>query len=82
LWANTHPDDWAKTWAQGTGLPVGIMQTAAKDAQSTPIPITPAVVASEQHIADAYQTAGLIPGKVDFSNFVVTTFNSTAGSSS
>ena len=82
IWANAHPDDWARIWAQGTGLPDSIMQTAAKDAQSVPIPITPAVVASEQHIADAYQTAGLIPGKVDFSNFVVTTFNSTAGSSS
>jgi sulfonate transport system substrate-binding protein len=80
LWANTHPGAWARVWAQGTGLPDSIMQTAAKDAQSVPIPITPAVVASEQHIADAYQTAGLIPGKVDFSNFVVTTFNSTAGS--
>lgn len=82
LWANSHPDAWAKTWAQGTGLPENIMQTAAKDAQATPIPITPAVVASEQSIADAYQTAGLIPGKVDFSNFVVTTFNSTAEASS
>jgi sulfonate transport system substrate-binding protein len=80
IWANTHPDAWARIWAQGTGLPDSIMQTAAKDAQSVPIPITPAVVASEQHIADAYQTAGLIPGKVDFSNFVVTTFNSTADS--
>jgi len=80
IWANTHQDDWARIWAQGTGLPDSIMQTAAKDAQSVPIPITPAVVASEQHIADAYQTAGLIPGKVDFSNFVVTRFNSTAGS--
>jgi sulfonate transport system substrate-binding protein len=78
LWANTHPDDWAKVWAQGTGLPESIMLTAAKDAQSVPIPITPAVVSSEQHIADAYQTAGLIPGKVDLSNFVVTRFNSTA----
>src|SRR5689334_13273993 len=76
IWANTHPDDWARIWAQGTGLPASIMRTAAKDAQSVPIPITPAVVASEQHIADAYQTAGLIPGKVDFSDFVVTRFNS------
>lgn len=79
LWANTHSDAWARVWAEGTGLPDSIMRTAAKDAQSVPIPITPAVVSSEQHIADAYQTAGLIPGKVDLSNFVVTTFNGTAG---
>jgi sulfonate transport system substrate-binding protein len=80
IWANTHPDAWARVWAQGTGLPDSIMQTAARDAQSVPIPITPAVIASEQHIADAYQTAGLIPGKVDLANFVVTRFNSTADS--
>jgi len=80
IWANAHPDAWAKVWAQGTGLPDSIMQTAAKDAQSVPVPITPAVIASEQHIADAYQTAGLIPGKVNLSDFVVTTFNSTANS--
>jgi sulfonate transport system substrate-binding protein len=81
VWANTHPDAWAKTWAAGTGLPENIMLTAAKDATATPIPITPAVVTSEQHIADAYAAAGLIPGKVDFANFVVTTFNSTAETS-
>ncbi len=58
------------------------MLKAAKDAVSSPVPITPAVIAAEQHIADAFQAAGLIPGKVDFANFAVTKFNDTAGSSS
>jgi sulfonate transport system substrate-binding protein len=81
-WANSHQQAWAKVWAAGTGLPESVMLTAVKDSTATAVPITPAVVAAEQHIADAFQAAGLIPGKVDFANFAVTSFNNTAGSSS
>ena len=47
-----------------------------------PVPITPAVITSEQQVSDAFTAAGLIPGHVDFSNFVVTSFNSTVGGAS
>jgi hypothetical protein len=58
------------------------MLNAVKDSAATAIPISPAVIAAEQHIANDFQAAGLIPGKVDFANFAVSSFNDTVGSSS
>jgi sulfonate transport system substrate-binding protein len=81
-WANTHSSAWATTWSQATGLPLPIMSSAAKDDVSVTVPITSTVISSEQSIADAFTAAGLIPGHVDFANFAVSTFNSTAGASS
>ena len=81
-WTNTHPSAWAATWAQATGLPLATMTAAAKDDQAVPVPISAAVVGSEQSIANAFTAAGLIPGHVDFANYAVTTFNTTAGASS
>jgi sulfonate transport system substrate-binding protein len=81
-WAATHPATWAAVWAKATGLPASIMTAAAKDDFATAVPITPAVVTSEQQVANAFTAAGLIPGHVDFSKFVNTAFNSTAGGTS
>jgi sulfonate transport system substrate-binding protein len=81
-WANTHPSEWGATWAKATGLPATVMTRAAGDSTAVVAPITSAAIASEQSIADAFTAAGLIPGHVDFGDFAVTTFNSTAGSSS
>jgi hypothetical protein len=39
------------------------------------------VVASEQQVADAFTTSGLIPVHVNFSQFVATSFNATASAS-
>ena len=81
-WANTHASAWGATWSQATGLPESLMTAAAKDDISVTVPITAAVISSEQSIADAFTTAGLIPGHVDFANYAVSTFNDTAGASS
>jgi sulfonate transport system substrate-binding protein len=81
-WAATHQSTWAATWAKATGLPLSVMVQAVKDDQDTPIGITPAVISSEQAVANAFSTAGLIPGKVDFSDFAVTTFNGVTGGAS
>ena len=81
-WANAHPSAWAATWSQATGLPLAIMTTAARDDQSVTVPVSAAVIASEQSIANAFTAAGLIPGHVDFASYAVSTFNSTAGASS
>ena len=58
------------------------MTKAAKDDAARAVPITPEVVASEQQVSNAFTAAGLIPGHVDFSKFVDTAFNSTAGGTS
>jgi sulfonate transport system substrate-binding protein len=81
-WTDTHQSAWAAVWAKATGLPDSVMLVAAKDATYTPIQITPAVVSSEQSVSNAFTSAGLIPGHVNFAGFVDTAFNNTVGSSS
>jgi len=81
-WADTHQSVWAQTWSKATGLPLSIMTKAAADDTAVTVPITPAVIATQQSIANVFTAAGLIPAHVDFANFAVTTFNSTAGGSS
>ena len=76
LWTNTHQQAWATDWANATGLSDGIMLQAARDSVTTPVPITPAVVSSEQSISDAFTAAGLIPVHVNFADYSVATFNS------
>jgi sulfonate transport system substrate-binding protein len=80
-WANTHLSAWAAVWAKATGLPLSVMTRAANDDYSLAVPITSAVVASEQQVSDAFTAAGLIPVHVNFSQFVDTAFNATAGAS-
>jgi sulfonate transport system substrate-binding protein len=81
-WVNAHLPVWASVWSKASGLPLTVMTQAATDSASAAVPITPAVVASEQQVSDAFTQAGLIPVKVNFSGFVDTEFNSTARSSS
>ncbi len=81
-WARSHESAWATSWAQATGLPASVMLHAVQDSLATPVPITPAVIGSEQSIANAFTAAGLIPSKIDFSNFAVSTYNSILGGSS
>ena len=78
IWANTHLSAWAAVWAKATGLPIAVMSKAAADDYSTAVPITTAVIASEQQVSNAFTAAGLIPGQVNFSNFIDTAYNSTA----
>jgi sulfonate transport system substrate-binding protein len=81
-WTDIHQQAWATDWTKATGLSTGIMLQAAKDSVTTPVPITPAVVSSEQSISDAFTAAGLIPVHVNFADYSVTSFNSAAGGSS
>jgi sulfonate transport system substrate-binding protein len=81
IWANSHLPVWAGVWAKASGLPQGVMLKAAADAAALAVPITPAVVGSEQSVSDAFTKAGLIPAHVNFSDFVVTSFNSAVSSS-
>lgn len=80
-WAASHLSAWAAVWAKAGGLPLTVMTQAASDSASLAVPITTAVVASEQQVADAFTKAGLIPVHVKFSQFVDTSFNATASAS-
>jgi hypothetical protein len=59
--ASSHLSAWVAVWAKATGLPLNVM-TRASDDHSLAVPITPAVVAPEQEVADAFTAASLIPG--------------------
>ena len=69
-WAATHLDDWAKIYAQQTGIPLSTVENAIKNIVLNPIALNDSVIASEQTLADAFNAAGQIPGKVDFNSFV------------
>ena len=81
-WASSHRAAWAAVWAKASGLPDTVMVKAASDDSSLAVPITPAVISSEQQVSDAFTKAGLIPVHVNFNDYVVTLFNDTAGTAS
>ncbi len=82
VWAATHPSAWAVAWGKAAGLPASIMDVAAKVDATTPVPVTSAIVSSEQNLVDQFFAAGLIPTKVDITNYITTEFNSAVNSSS
>lgn len=75
LWERSHTSAWASNWAQGSGLPLSIMDQATKDESITPVPITSAVVTSEQGLVNAFYAAGLIPKKFNFVDYSYEGFN-------
>ena len=77
-WASSHLSAWAAVWAKASGLPDSVMVKAATDSAANAVPITPAVISSEQNVSDAFTSAGLIPGHVNFHDYVNTSFNDTA----
>ncbi|MER6347920.1 ABC transporter substrate-binding protein [Streptomyces sp. NPDC001595] len=76
-WVYDHPEDWAKVWAEETGLPYDVALAAVKrtNASRVPVAVDKALIASEQEIVDTFAALKLIPRKVDFGQFVDTRFN-------
>lgn len=76
-WVFKHPEAWAKVWAKDTGLPYEVALAAVKRTNGTRIPVAvdKNAVASEQEIADTFTDLKLIPGRIDFGDFVDTRFN-------
>ncbi|PXX57372.1 sulfonate transport system substrate-binding protein [Nocardia tenerifensis] len=74
-WVNDHPEQWAKTYAELTGLPYDVILTVVKRGRYQDHPLDAASIAAEQGVADAFAEAGLIPRKVTISDFTDTRFN-------
>jgi sulfonate transport system substrate-binding protein len=81
-WAATHPTAWATAWGKAAGLPASVMNVAATTDANTPVTITSATVTSEQNLVNQFYAAGLIPNKVDISDYITTQFNNTVTGSS
>lgn len=78
VWAGKHVSEWATIWGNAAGLPASVMNEAARVSVTTPVPITSAIITSEQNVVDQFYAAALIPTKVDISGYITTQFNSTA----
>ena len=76
-WTATHTTAWGAIWGQAAGLPTSVMDVAAKINATTPIPITSAVITSEQNVVNQFYTGGLIPAKINMSGYMTSEFNST-----
>jgi sulfonate transport system substrate-binding protein len=75
VWSNKHRDEWAKVWAEETGLPVAVTRRAVDRRVAQPVPIDDKVLESEQHMADSFVSAGLLPEKFDVSKFFTDRYN-------
>jgi sulfonate transport system substrate-binding protein len=69
-WADTHREEWAQAWAKETGLSIEVARATVQAGPDLPVPLDDAVVRSEQDLADAFTEDGVLPGKVDFGQFV------------
>jgi sulfonate transport system substrate-binding protein len=66
-WANADDARWAQARSAATGVPAALYLREFKE-RSAPtrlLKISDAAIASQQGVADAFATAGLIPAKVD-----------------
>jgi sulfonate transport system substrate-binding protein len=69
-WADTHREEWARAWAEETGLSVEVARAAVKAGPDLPVPLDDEVVSSEQDLADTFTEEGVLPGRVDVGTFV------------
>jgi sulfonate transport system substrate-binding protein len=75
-WSISHKEEWAKVWAEETGLSEDITLRGTKKRDIELVPITDEVIASEQEMADTFAENGLLPGKFDVEPFFSDEFNS------
>ena len=80
VWSNTHRDEWAKVWAEETGLSPDVTRRAVDRRLAKPTPISTEVTDSEQEMADAFVKAGLLPEEFDVKKFFTDDFNSSVPS--
>lgn len=70
VWANAHPDDYAKVFGRITGLPGDVVKlVVGRDRPELKAP-TPAITAQLQQVADAFFEAKLFPRRVDAAKLV------------
>ncbi|OZM72380.1 ABC transporter substrate-binding protein [Amycolatopsis antarctica] len=70
LWSDRNREPWAQSWAAETGLDPEVALAAVRNGPDLPIALDDAVVRSEQDLADTFSKEKVLPGKVDFGQFV------------
>ncbi|AGB22260.1 ABC transporter, substrate-binding protein, aliphatic sulfonates family [Mycobacterium sp. JS623] len=69
-WSEQNTDAWSANYAELTQISADASKLMLTRSIKRPIPITEAVIASEQQLADAFTDAKAIPGKVEFADAV------------
>jgi len=64
-WANTHVTESAATLAPLTGLPVALLTRIQSRVRFGAVPVTPAILASQQKVADVFFEQKVIPHAID-----------------
>ena len=78
IWSKAHPQQWARVYAQQTGLPYSVTLVFAVRNHEDPITLTPLVAASEQKLADAFAYAKIIPTRPTIADIIDARYNRTA----
>jgi ABC-type nitrate/sulfonate/bicarbonate transport system substrate-binding protein len=63
-WAGDHRDEVAALWAQASGVDLAAQKRSVDRAEFGFGPLTDAVVAQQQAVADRFQRLGLIPAPI------------------
>ena len=74
-WARDNPSQWARAYANATGLGLKIAELAQRRVQRLPIPLADRVVAAQQRLAHLFAAGGQIPEAPDFAKWVDRRFN-------
>ncbi len=69
-WAGQHRDELSAIAAEATGIDAKTWGIAFGRAEFTLGPVTPAHVAQQQQLADSFQQLGIIPKKINVSEYV------------
>ncbi|MBA2952986.1 aliphatic sulfonate ABC transporter substrate-binding protein [Nocardioides sp. MAH-18] len=75
VWSQTHQEEWAKTWAEETGLPEEVTLAAVQKRRIELVPIDQSVIDSEQEMADTFVDNGLLPEKYDVAPYFSDAYN-------
>jgi sulfonate transport system substrate-binding protein len=88
VWARGHLSAWAAVWAKQTGLAVPVADAAVVNTTRAPVPLSDALITSEQNLGDAFVSAKVLPAKFTFADFVdhrfdneISTYLKSAGNS-
>jgi sulfonate transport system substrate-binding protein len=63
-WGESHREDYAQMLTRQTGVPIAATRLYLSRSVNVPVPITPALIAEEQGIADLFHQAGLLDAAV------------------
>jgi sulfonate transport system substrate-binding protein len=71
-WANTHPKEVSAILAPQMGLPADIVETWQRRTRYGAVPVSPAITANQQRVADLFYQQKLIPKAVNIGSKVWT----------